>query len=139
MKSLKIALATVIALTAAAPAFAGTSVTNSTTVRKVYGGTGSVTTNLNRVTSGVQINTSQSLKMEADGGTRNIVNVGFNGHKLTGTAHSSNTQPIDPYAIGTYSSQYERLNVTETLNVNAVETYNFRETMRDHTVSSDSF
>lgn len=122
----------------ATPAFAGTSVTNSTSIRK-SSGTGHVNTTFTSNVTGYQINQSQSLKMESYGGDVNIANVNFNGYKLTGNAHSSNNVPIDPVAIGTYSSQYERLNITETVNMNAVENYSFTEKVTDHTVSSDSF
>lgn len=138
MRSLTtIALATISTLALTSTAFAGTSVTNSTTTRNSVG---NVNTDLSVVknVSGVQTNYSQSLKMESLA-PNSFAQVNFNGGQLTGTAWGSTNTPVDPYAIGTYSSQTEVLNVSEAIKVNTIEKATFTEVGVDHTVSSDSF
>lgn len=138
MRSLTtIALATLSTLALTSTAFAGTSVTNSTTTRNSVG---NVTTDLSVVknVNGTQTNYSQSLKSESLGPTA-FSSVNFSNGQLTSTAWASTQTPVDPYSIITYSSQTEVLNVSEAIKVNTIEKATFTEVGVDHTVSSDSF
>ena len=140
MKSLKIALATVIALTAAAPAFAGTSVTNTNSYKRTYNGTSTTNVTVDKLVTGTVNNYSASIKAESYGGDVNTAQVSFDGVDLTGSAYSANTNPQDPVAIITYSQQTENLTIEkDSLNVTVVESYDFSGYEREHTVSSDSF
>jgi hypothetical protein len=130
-------VATILTIGFASQAIAGSSVSNTRTHR-VTKGTGSVVTNFHRQASGVQINRSNGLKIDAEGGDVNVVNLKFDGHKFTGSGHSSNNNPTDPFVAGVSTSQFEKVRFNETLNQRAVENYKFRETTNDLTVTSDA-
>lgn len=133
-----LSLSIVTTLIAVLPAIAGSSVSNTRTHR-VTRGTGSVVTNFSREASSIQVNKSQGIKMDAEGGDVNIVDVHFNGTNFTATGHSSNQVPVDPFVAATYTTQREIVRSNETLSQQAVENYRFKETMNDLTVTSDSF
>lgn len=138
MRSLLIVtLATTATLALSSTAFAGTSVTNSTTVRKSFGNF-STDTSLVRNSNGTQTNFSQSLKMESLAPNA-FASVNFSGGNFTGTAWGSTANPVDPYAIGTYSSQNEFVTSSEAIKVNSLEYGTYTEVGTDHVVSSDSF
>ena len=123
---------------AASSALAGTGVTNRNTHRTTTG-TGRVDFESVDNYSGVQVNRSQSLKMEANFGDVNDARVRFDGDSFSGSATSFNRRPVDPVAIGSFTSLYERLNVDGSSKAIGFESYSFTERMNEHNVESYSF
>lgn len=134
---MKALLITTAILVMSVPAIAGTAVNNTTTIRN---STGSGRTDFSslRNSVGVQDNYSQSLKMESFAPAASA-SVDFRNGSFTGNAWGANnpTNP-DPVAVGSYASQRETINFTQTDAVSGFETYGFTEHMTDHRVSSDS-
>lgn len=138
MKLRNIVLTTVALTSIATSAFAGASVTNSTTTRY-----GHVTSDLQvdsiKLVDGHQYNYSEALKMESEGPGFAYSSVSFDG-SLTGSAYADNVpNNPDPVAIGAYSSQIEVVNFSETTFVNLDEMFRGTETTTEHTISTDTF
>lgn len=131
------ALTTLSILSLSTAASAGTSVTNATTVRNSVG-TFKTDISVVKSSNGVQNNFSQSLKMESLAPT-SFAQVTFHNGSFSGNAWGSTDAPVDPYAIGTYSSQYETVYFNENSLQNTLEQGTFNETSNIHTVSSDYF
>lgn len=134
---MKALLITTAILVMSVPAIAGTAVNNTTTIRN---STGSGRTDFSslRNSVGMQDNYSQSIKFESTAPSAAAA-VEFKNGSFTGNAWgTTNPTNPDPIAIGSYASQRETINFTQTDSMNGFETYGFTENMTDHRVSSDS-
>ena len=122
----------------ASSAFAGTEAFNSykTTNEHGYRNT---TINVDIDSSEYSVVDSQTIKIEADKGTTNIVNVSFDGDKFTGTGHSSNQVAVDPVVIGTYTSEYSTKTTNEAVSIDTEEYAKFNSHDYTHTVGSTTY
>ena len=139
MRKFLSAIVTLILLSVfGAPAFAGTEAFNSYKHTNEYG-TRETTINIQQDNYTHSVIDSQSIKMEADLGDVNIVNISFDGDQFTGTAHSSNQRPVDPVVYGTYTSERTVSTSSEWVDVNTVESVTFDSSDYTHTVGSGSY
>ena len=80
---------------------------------------------------------SQSIKMEANLGDVNVVNIKFDGTNFTGSGHSSNNRPVDPVVYGSFSKERSVNTTTENVSIDTLETVNFNSHEYVHTVGTD--
>lgn len=140
-KIASVGLLTLVAVgSVAGSALAGTEATNSREWRRIYRGYSRSNTTVNIEEIKKATNRSVTVKAESYGGNRNVAEVKLrkNG-KISAKARSVRNDRQDPVAIITKATQFEQVDTTTNIAVDAFERYNFSGGSSSHTVSSDSF
>lgn len=124
-------------LSLTSPVLAGSSVSNTHTVRHSRGH-GQTTIDVRKVLNGVQNNVSTTVKLDAVGENAGVI-MNYNGSHFYGSGFANNIQNPDPFVMGGTTTQREVVKFNEVTNVNSIERFNFIETSTDYTLTTDAF
>lgn len=135
-QSITISLTVGLVLVGSTSVLAGSSASNTHTVRHSRGH-GQTDVQFRSVVNGVQKNISNTVKIDAVGENAGV-HLNYNGKFVTGGGFANNIENPDPFVIFGSNTQVEQLRLHESTAINSFEKYNFNETSTTYELNVDN-